>query len=36
MDKMHLTDESFEDKGDAAVAASDLLTKARAGQLESA
>ncbi len=36
MDKMHLTDQSFDDKGDAAVAASDLLTKARAGQLESA
>ncbi|HSD01378.1 MAG TPA: hypothetical protein VLB81_03365 [Gaiellales bacterium] len=36
MDKMHLTDESFDDKGDAAVAASDLLSKARAGQLESA
>jgi len=36
MDKMHLTDKSFDDKGDAAVAASDLLSKARAGQLESA
>ena len=29
---MHLTDESFADKGDAAVAASDLLTAARHGQ----
>ena len=35
-DKMHLTDESFDDKGDAAVAASDLLTTAREGRLESA
>jgi hypothetical protein len=35
-DKMHLTDESFADKGDAAVAASDLLTAAREGRLESA
>jgi hypothetical protein len=32
-DKMHLTDESFAEKGDAAVAASDLLTAARAGKL---
>jgi hypothetical protein len=35
-DKMHLTDESFADKGDAAVAASDLLTAAREGRLEKA
>ncbi len=36
MDKMHLTDESFADKGDAAVAASDLLTAAREGKLKTA
>ena len=35
-DLMHLTDESYADKGDAAVAASDLLTAARHGKLESA
>ena len=35
-DKMRLTDESFGDKGDAAVASSDLLAAARAGKLESA
>ena len=33
---MHLTDQSFADKGDAAVAASDLLNAARHGKLESA
>lgn len=32
----HLTDESDADKGDAAVAASDLLSAARSGKLESA
>jgi hypothetical protein len=35
-DQMHLTDETYADKGDAAVAASDLLTAAREGRLESA
>jgi len=35
-DQMHLTNESYADKGDAAVAASDLLTAARHGKLESA
>jgi hypothetical protein len=35
MDMMRLTDESFDDKGDAAVAASDLLRAARAGKLGS-
>jgi hypothetical protein len=33
---MHLTDESFADKGDAAVAASDLLSAARDRRPESA
>ncbi|HEX2377305.1 MAG TPA: hypothetical protein VHI30_07085 [Gaiellales bacterium] len=36
MDKMHLTPESFAEKGDAAVAASDLLEAARSGKLETA
>ena len=35
-DRMHLTEESFADKGDAAVAASDLLDAARTGKLKSA
>ena len=36
MDKMHLTDASFDDKGEAAVAASDLLSAAREGKLNTA
>ena len=36
MDKMHLTPESCAEKGDAAVAASDLLEAARSGKLETA
>ena len=35
-DMIHLTDESYAEKSDAAVAASDLLTAARAGKLGSA
>ena len=35
-DQMHLTDQSFADKGDATVAASDLLNAARHGKLKSA
>jgi hypothetical protein len=35
-DRMHLTDESYADKGEAAVAASDLLTAAREGKLNTA
>jgi len=36
MDKIHLTDASFDDKGEAAVAASDLLSAAREGKLNTA